>query len=122
MHLVHEYVRHTLQPRVALQPSQKHPGGAEQKARVVARLAFAPDRVTHRPSAGRALAALARDALRHPDGADPPRLRAHDVHGRARLRRVLEEVLRHLRGLAAAGLALHDRHWVALERADERVP
>mmetsp|Transcript_15606 Transcript_15606/g.56057 ORF Transcript_15606/g.56057 Transcript_15606/m.56057 type:complete len:341 (+) Transcript_15606:1347-2369(+) len=121
VHLVHEHVRHAVKPRVSLQPPQQHPRRAKQQPRVIARLALAADRVPDRADADARLSALARDALGDADGGDPPRLRADDVHRRARLRGVLQQVLRHLRRLPAPGLALHDRHRVVLERVYERV-
>ena len=79
-----------------------------------------PDGVTHGAHSHATLPTLRRHALRHPDGADSPRLGADDVHRCVGLRRVLQQVLRHLRGLPASRLTLNDGHRVIGEGVDER--
>ena len=106
VHLVHQHVRGARERRVRLEAAEEDARRAEEEARVAARAVLAADGVAHR--AAHLLAALRRDALRHADRADAPRLRADDAHGRALRRRVLEEELRDLRRLAAARLALYD--------------
>ena len=120
VHLVHQDVRHSRERGIALQPTQQDARRAEEQSRVVARLGLAPDGVSHGADADPRLAAFRRDALRHADGRDAPRLRADDVHGGVGLVRVFQQVLRHLRGLPAARLALDDGDGVIVEGVHER--
>lgn len=53
------------------------------------------------------LPALLRDTLRYGDGANPPRLRAHDLAAGADAR-VVQQELRHLGRLTAPGLSAHE--------------
>jgi hypothetical protein len=120
--LVHENVRHAKKRRVGRQPPEKHAGRAKLQPGAFFRDAFLqPDAVPH--GLAHRLAALVRHALRHRDGAYPPRLRAHDARrrGAALGERALQNELGTLRGFAAAGLAGHHRDLVRGDRREERI-
>lgn len=63
--------------------------------------------------------ALGADALRNAARRNPARLRHHDVAVLASLARPVQDELRQLRGLAAAGAALQHGHRVRVDRAHD---
>ena len=120
--LVDDDVGDAFQRPVALQTPQHHARGAHEDLRARGLLALEADRVACELPRG--AVHLVGDALRDADGADPPRLRHQDVDGAslAPLDPVLHNVLRHLRGLPAARLALDDDDLVVADLLHHLLP
>ena len=116
VHLVDDDVRGTRERGVLLQPPEQDARRAEEQPRGRRRLVLQADRVAHR--APERFAALRSDALRHAHGRDATRLRADNRDGGPRLGRLLQEELRHLRRLSAAGIALQHRHLRVTDRLE----
>ena len=124
VHLVDHDVRHPAQARIPHQPSEQHARRHELDAR-----ALVPRRATvqtHAETDGvtRALAPLPRDSLGDGDGGYASRLRDDDSRVRPNPARdgVLEDVLRALGGLTAAGAAGHHHHSVRSQSLAELRP
>ena len=121
VHLVDHDVRHASQARIPHQPPEQHARRHELDARaLVPRRApvqthAETDRVT------RALAALRSDSLGDGDGGYASRLRDDDsgIRTDAAFNGVLENVLRALGGLTAAGTAGHHHHGARSQRLAE---
>eukprot|EP00976_Prorocentrum_cordatum_P015805 316845-Prorocentrum_minimum.AAC.3 len=116
VHLVHDDVADSGELLVLAEPAEQHAGGAEHQPGRRAAHALQPDLVAHRLP--ERLRALRRDARRHAGGADAARLRAHQgaMAAGAAEHRAVQDELRHLRGLAAPGLARDHHHLVGVER------
>mmetsp|Transcript_40139 Transcript_40139/g.113670 ORF Transcript_40139/g.113670 Transcript_40139/m.113670 type:complete len:429 (-) Transcript_40139:433-1719(-) len=108
MDLVNDYVRAAEQRGVVHQAAKEDPNSAEHEPCLGRRLTLQPDLMTNGGSDF--LKALSRDTCGDADSTDSPRLRANDAHKAAfaSLNGIVEDELRDLRSLSAAGLPCND--------------